>query len=107
MTKTRVLKLTLKKKWFDMVASGERKEDYRPPSQWIISRLEGREYDRIEFSHGYGPNVPKIDVEYLGCTFDRGNPEWGAGPKRMVIIRLGRVLTNPQHTCNDPAFCEC
>ncbi len=50
----RVLRLTLKRKWFDMVANGEKKEEYRQPSKWILSRLENKEYDRVEFKNGYG-----------------------------------------------------
>lgn len=35
----KVLHLTLKKKWFDMIASGEKKEEYREPTGFILPRL--------------------------------------------------------------------
>ena len=35
----KVLKLTLKKKWFDLMQSGEKKIEFRDPSDWIFSRL--------------------------------------------------------------------
>lgn len=34
-----LLKLTLKKKWFDMIASGEKSEEYREIKPYWISRL--------------------------------------------------------------------
>lgn len=93
----RVLRLTLKRKWFDMIARGEKWEEYRSPKRWIMSRLEGKEYDRVEFKNGYGPKVPKMEVEYCGWSIDFGKPSWGAGGEKLVVIRLGRVLslTNP------------
>ena len=88
----RVLRLTLKRRWFDMIASGEKKEEYREPGKWILSRLEGKEYDLIEFKNGYGPNVPTMEVEYLGWSIDFGRLDWGAGFDELVVIRLGKVL---------------
>ena len=78
-----------------MIASGEKREEYRVPSKWILSRLEGKEYDRVEFKNGYGPNVPTIEVEYLGWHFSFGKREWGGGEqgKPFATIRLGRVLS--------------
>ena len=35
----KVLHLTLKKKWFDMIASGEKKEEYREIKPYWVSRL--------------------------------------------------------------------
>lgn len=96
----RVLRLTLKKRWFDMIASGEKREEYRTPGKWILSRLEGKEYDRIEFKNGYGQNVPTIEVEYLGWKFSFGKREWGGGSTTgpFATIMLGRVLSR-QNAC--------
>lgn len=35
----RVLHLTLKKKWFDMILSGEKTEEYRDPKEYWLRRL--------------------------------------------------------------------
>lgn len=97
----RVLRLTLKRKWFDMIASGEKKHEYREPKNWILSRVEGKGYDAVEFSNGYGKHVPKLLVEYHGYHFGEGRTEWGAEPGReYVVLRLGKILaTNdePSH----------
>lgn len=96
----RVLRLTLKRRWFDMIASGVKQEEYREIKDWIISRLHGKAYDVVEFSNGYGAHVPRVTVEYLGWGNGIGRAEWGATPlKPTIIIRLGRVLS----VANDPS----
>ncbi len=90
----RVLRLTLKRKWFDMIASGVKREEYRTPGKWILSRLEGKDYDVIEFKNGFGPNVPTMLVEYRGWARSSGLREWGAQPSvEYATIKLGRVLS--------------
>ena len=92
----RILRLTLKRKWFDMIASGEKREEYRTPGKWILSRLEGKEYDRIEFKNGYGKGVPTMEVEYFGWAYSFGKPHWGGGgepDQPFATIYLGRVLS--------------
>ena len=96
MTAPRILRLTLKRKWFDMIASGEKREEYRTPGKWILSRLEGKEYDRIEFKNGYGKGVPTMEVEYFGWAYSFGKPHWGGGgepDQPFATIYLGRVLS--------------
>ena len=89
----KILKLTLKKKWFDLIAIGEKKEEYRTPGKWIGSRLEGREYDAVEFRNGYSRTSPTSRLEYLGHCLGHGRPEWGAPDTPVVIIKLGKVLS--------------
>jgi hypothetical protein len=91
----RMLRLTLKRQWFDMIASGEKKEEYRTPGKWILSRLEGKEYDYVEFKNGYGPNVPTMVVQYIGWKYSHGKREWGGGSTTgaFATIMLGRVLS--------------
>jgi hypothetical protein len=91
----RVLRLTLKKKWFGMIASGEKCEEYREQGKWIDSRVNAnKEYDAVEFKNGYGPNVPTCVVEYLGYDWATGNAAWGAVPGKLYkVIRLGRVIS--------------
>lgn len=35
----KILRLTLKKKWFDMILSGDKKEEYRDPKEYWLRRL--------------------------------------------------------------------
>lgn len=93
----KVLKLTLVRKWFAMVAREDKKEEYRVETPWIMSRLEKRgkdvRYDIVEFRNGYGPDVPVVWMEYRGFTRGPGRQVWGAKPgSQYVIILLGKRL---------------
>ena len=91
------LELTLKKKWFDMIASGEKKEEYRGTSPWINARLEGKTYDAVRFRNGYKKDSPVCVCEYKGWHLGFGKPAWGAQPHRLVtVIKLGKVLEKPE-----------
>lgn len=96
-----ILHLTLKKKWFDMILSGEKKEEYREDKNYWRRRLlipgavaDGRWYDEIHFKNGYGKNAPFMRVEFLGLR-----PNWKAEARvdwgytdGAFIIKLGKIL---------------
>lgn len=100
------LELTLKKQWFDMVASGEKREEYREPSKWILSRLKGKHYDAVRFRNGYNSDSPVCVCEYLGWGFGFGKRKWGGGSTQgnpLVVIKLGRVLSAPNESSSPTA----
>lgn len=65
-----ILKLTLKKQWFDLMLSGEKMTEFRTPGVWIESRLfrngSARMYDEVEFTNGYGKDKPRFRRRFLG-----------------------------------------
>lgn len=87
----KVLHLTLKKKWFDMIASGEKKEEYREIKMYWAKRLL-KDYDAILFRNGYGKNVPSFMVEYRGITQGYGRSDWGGDGNKVYILHLGKIL---------------
>ncbi len=92
----KVLHLTLKKKWFDMIGN-PKDEEYRDESPWIRSRLmtsngEHKNYDVVTFSNGYGKNVPKKTFVYKGFRFGEGCMAWGATGNPQFIIKLGERI---------------
>lgn len=89
-----MLELTLKRKWFDMVASGEKKEEYRNPNSWILSRLENKDYQFVRFRNGYSPNAPVCVCKFNGWYYGFGKEEWGgeASKDPYIIIKLGDVV---------------
>ena len=95
---SKILKLTLKRKWFAMVANGDKRDEYRKEKAWIMSRLldrDGREapYDLVEFRNGYGENVPMIRLKYRGFSRGTGRKAWGAIPGEQYIrIHLGELV---------------
>ena len=66
----RILHLTLKKRWFDLMVAGKKKVEYRQSSRWIISRLE-KEYDVIKFTNGYGSDKPYFFCQYNGFEISK------------------------------------
>jgi len=111
----RMLHLTLTKKWFGMILSGEKKEEYREQKIFWYSRLckmvvplnceignhevcthapEDKfiHFDFIEFRNGYSKDAPTMTVECKGVTTGTGRPEWGAPSHPVFIIKLGDIL---------------
>lgn len=106
----KTLHLTLKRKWFDMIASGEKKEEYRDIKEYWENRLIDRrvidevdmlefthgkglkEFDTITFRHGYAKNAPTVTVECLGISIGPAKPEWSDNWQGNVfIIKLGEL----------------
>ena len=92
----KVLHLTLKKKWFDMIASGEKREEYREIKLYWNRRLNNKKFDAIQFRNGYNPASPTMLVELREHLSGLGITDWGAPEGEAVhILRLGRILQAP------------
>ena len=60
------LLLRLKRKWFDAIAAGYKRTEYRSATGYWEERIEGQRYDSIVFRNGYGDHRPTMEVEYKG-----------------------------------------
>ena len=88
-----ILHLTLKKHWFDLIASGQKTEEYREIKPYWTSRLmtdatHFKHYDAVRFRNGYQRDAPEILVKCKRITI-------GWSPvyeQETYIILLGRVL---------------
>lgn len=98
----RILHLTLKKKWFDLIKCGEKKREYREDKPyWQKRLLEGedipRVFDIVRFKNGYAKDSPTMDVEFRNITFSGKkwlNPKNGEIlPENVLVIHLGKVLS--------------
>lgn len=100
-----MLTLPIKKKWFDMILSGEKKEEYRENKPYYTSRFIGilapywkdfpsgeqffleechsGWYDgepfEVCFRNGYSSHSPSF-VATVTLSIGEGKPEWGATP---------------------------
>ena len=87
-----MLVFPIKKKWFDMILSGEKKEEYRELKPYYKSRIRkefscypysgipcGEDYQNVEFRNGYGSSVPAF-IALCKVDIKTGKPEWGAEP---------------------------
>lgn len=89
-----MLTLPIKRKWFDMIWSGEKKEEYREIKPYYEVRFTNAErryvnsewWLYIQLRAGYGKNAPSM---IIGATLDtgKGKKEWGATPG-VVYFRL-------------------
>lgn len=93
----KILHLSLKAKWYEMIERGEKREEYREIKPYWIKRLgvEGRligfkHYDAVKFSFGYTKRTMIFQV--LDITRGIGNPDWGAPNNEVIIIKLGRKI---------------
>ncbi len=87
----RILNLTLKKKWFDLIKSGKKKVEYREIKTYWTKRLcpvaTIKKFDFIIFRNGYQKDSPRIKVEWKGLNY--GVFEG----KTCYAIKLGKVFT--------------
>lgn len=88
-----MLTLPIKNKWFNMILSGEKKEEYRELKPYYTSRFQkifnmvyscipaGTDERKIRFVNGYGRERPAFTAK---CTLSIkiGREEWGAEPGR-------------------------
>lgn len=98
------LKLVLKKQWYGMVESGEKKEEYRDITAYWCKRFAnilGRRdpetgvfyplFGSVTFYLGYAKNRPSMTYEMVSIRIGEGRQEWGAIPgKKYFIIELGQ-----------------
>ena len=92
-----MLTLPIKKKWFDMIASGEKKQEYREIKPYYDSRFKDIYYATsgaqpyILFRNGYLKNSPTIKCQVV-ITKGLGKMEWGAEPgKEYYILNILKI----------------
>ena len=89
-----MLTLPIKKKWYDMIASGEKKEEYRAFTKYYGDRLgahgggDGSEHF-ILLRNGYGKCRPTLMCKTT-ITLGQGREEWGA--ERSVEYFILKIL---------------
>ena len=64
----KVLNLTLKRQFFNQIANGTKKIEYREVKKYWTTRIKNREYSEIYFRNGYNPRCPFMRIEYLGYS---------------------------------------
>lgn len=102
-----ILKLTLKREWYELIQSGEKKEEYREiKDHWkrgLRDKETGelRKFDAVRFYNGayFSEDLPNFEIECKGIRIGEGRPEWGAQPGvEYFIIQLGEIRTNGNRT---------
>jgi hypothetical protein len=100
-SKSKTLKLTLRKKWFDMILSGKKKEEYRDIKPHWESRLmeitpelimRFRQFDFVEFRNGYSARSPYMKVQCRGIGIGLSKSKWSEKTQRCYVISLGKIV---------------
>ena len=78
----KILHLTLFKKWFDLIARGAKKREYRDIKPYWTKRLVGKKFNEIYFKNGYSKNAPFMRVQLKGMKRE----------KDKYTLILGKVL---------------
>lgn len=74
--------LTIKRKWFNMIKSGEKKEEYREIKPYYKTRFYNaikKELDKETFAQ-------QVKCKCIFKGKGTGKPEWGAEPNKEYYI---------------------
>ena len=86
----RVLYLTVNRKWYDMIASGEKTEEYREIKQYWTTRLKDflvkRPFDYIIFKNGCGKDAPSMKVELKKIDFGTSKLKWADKENKCYVL---------------------
>lgn len=84
-----MLTLPIKRGWFDMIASGEKTEEYRSITRRYASMFRNAADENDCFwcrlRNGYRSTSPTLRV-YVSCRIGTGRPEWGAEPGEQYFV---------------------
>lgn len=91
-----ILQLPLQQQWWNLIETGEKKEEYREikaywydriTNAYIVSCIEGKPM-KVCFRRGYTKDTMTFIVNKI--SIGHGKPEWGAPEdKDVFIISLG------------------
>ena len=110
-----VLHLVLKRRWYDMIESGEKREEYRDDKPYWNTRIsrwfnEGmaKVHHVVAFSRGYARPTMFFRVDALTRVPRRINhrinhPEWGEPTSSHWVIGLGERIELEEEAPNGGA----
>ena len=104
------LHLVLIGKWYDMIESGEKTEEYREMKQYWLKRILGvstpslpvltlialqiskqSKFERVCFHRGYTNRTMIFEIKDI--SIGKGKAPWGAPvDKKVIIIKLGNRI---------------
>lgn len=85
------LHLIVTSKWYDMIVSGVKKEEYRLHNLYWHRRIMKQSIiDSVVFHRGYTGITHERECLKIREGF--GKPEWGAPEGEVIILELGKEL---------------
>jgi len=108
-----MLVLPIKKKWFDMILSGEKKEEYREIKPYWMTRFknvfqmypysyipEEDDVQEVIFRNGYSSKAPTFKAR-CHLKLGKGKEEWGADPGKEYYILVIEEIVWKNTGCNN------
>ena len=91
----------MKKKWFDLIASKKKKDEYREFKTYWKKRLMEtwnhdlrcktfKKFDEIHFRNGYNKKSPFMRVELIKIYI--ANVNFEGKIKKRFVLKLGKIL---------------
>ncbi len=84
-----MITLPIKRKWYDMIVSGEKQEEYRAITSRYAAMFRNASDEHGRFwcvlRNGYSLVSPAIKV-YVEMSVGEGNPNWGAVPGEAYFV---------------------
>lgn len=85
-----MLTLPIKKKWFDMIFSGEKKEEYRNFNKYYGVRFAkfgvgGGQVFEVLLRNGYSSKSPTLKC-LVRCDYTCGKEEWGVDKDVLCFV---------------------
>lgn len=82
--------IIIKRKYFDQIKAGAKKEEYREMTEYWSNRLIDRNYDNIIFQAGYQKESPRLKVKFNGVERKKITHEFfNNETKEVFAIQLG------------------
>ena len=94
MSTTRILSLTLKRKYFDAILRGEKQIEYRKIKPYWVTRLWNKHYDLIRFTNGYSKDSEWFEIMCNGITI-MNIKDWESNegnPVAVIARALGTIV---------------
>jgi len=80
-----------------MIASGQKREEYREMKPYWHKRFTGKRFDAVRFTNGYSKGARTMLVGLAGIDSGLGILEWGAPAGEAVyILRLAEIIEAPR-----------
>ena len=103
MANSKILTLSLNKKWFNMIKSGQKREEYREIKPYWKVRLRNaqkisplttvysgfKKFDKVVFTLAYpkaNDNERRLEFKNPHIYIGKGHPEWGAEPNKLYFV---------------------
>lgn len=91
-----MVKLPIKRKWYEMILSGEKKEEYREiKPYWIYEFKQNIQKDNemlVMFVNGYDETISNNFLARVRLTRGVGRPEWGAPSNEVFILKILEII---------------